>query len=379
MIVIAAIARANLIRLVSDRSNLFWVAGLPLLIVFALGMAIGDDVTHYRLGVADPHPDAASRAVAHQMDQARGVDLRTYDNRTALRDDVARRVLDGGWAVSPLDQGAEYTWYPPLSGDAVALQGWLSSAVERAAIHDQVVAAVTEQTGTGRARAERAVTAAEQRLTPVAVSSVSVGEARFSAASLNAVLAAGELTLFIFLTSATGAGALLASRQLGITRRMRAAPVPVLTIIAGEALGRFLIAFAQAGIVFFGCMWLFDVDWRAPLAVWLLCIGMCLIGTGVAMVLGALGSSEQQVNAIGVLVSLVFGALGGSMTPLEFFPDTLRRFAFWTPHAWMNDALWRILVDGAGLAEVWPSVAVLFAEGVVMVGVASLALGRSLR
>lgn len=45
----------------------------------------------------------------------------------------------------------------------------------------------------------------------------------------------------------------------------------------------------------------------------------------------------------------------------------------------MNDALWRILVDGAGLAEVWPTVAVLFAEGVVMVGVASLALGRSLR
>ena len=56
--------------------------------------------------------------------------------------------------------------------------------------------------------------------------------------------------------------------------------------------------------------------------------------------------------------ALVLAALGGSMQPLEFFPDGLRRVAFLTPHAWMNDALWRILVEGAGLSQIWTSLLV---------------------
>ena len=42
--------------------------------------------------------------------------------------------------------------------------------------------------------------------------------------------------------------------------------------------------------------------------------------------------------------------------------------AFITPHAWMNDALWRILVDGAGLADVWQALLVLTAAGLAPPG-----------
>ena len=41
---VAAIVRANLKRLFSDRANLFFLVILPLLIVFALGVAIGGSV-----------------------------------------------------------------------------------------------------------------------------------------------------------------------------------------------------------------------------------------------------------------------------------------------------------------------------------------------
>jgi ABC-2 type transport system permease protein len=106
---------------------------------------------------------------------------------------------------------------------------------------------------------------------------------------------------------------------------------------------------------------------------------MSLVGTGAAMLLGTLGRSEQQVGAIAILLSLVLAALGGSMQPLEFFPENLRSVAFLTPHAWMNDALWRVLVDGAGLTEGWPAIAVLTTAGVVLLTAASATLARSLR
>ena len=153
----------------------------------------------------------------------------------------------------------------------------------------------------------------------------------------------------------------------------------IATIVAGEAVGRFLVALLQAAIVFLGSMLLFGVDWKAPGAVALLCVAMSLVGTGAAMLLGTLGRSEQQVGAIGLLLSLVLGALGGSMQPLEFFPDSLRTVAFATPHAWMNDAMWKILVEGAGLPQVVTSLVVLTVGGLVLLGGASLALARSLR
>jgi hypothetical protein len=67
------------------------------------------------------------------------------------------------------------------------------------------------------------------------------------------------------------------------------------------------------------------------------------------------------------------------MQPLEFFPSGMRHMAFAvTPHAWMNDGLWKILVDGAGVRDVLPAVGVLTGVGVVLLAIASRALTRRL-
>jgi len=184
----------------------------------------------------------------------------------------------------------------------------------------------------------------------------------------------------MFLTSLFGALALLLSRQYGVVRRTRAAPVRGAAIIGGEALSRFLIALIQAAIIIAGTTLMFGVDWRSPVAVAALCAAMALVGSGVAMILGTIGKSEQQVGAIAMLAGLVLAALGGSMQPLEFFPDAMRTIAFAvTPHAWMNDAMWSILVDGAGIGGVWKNILVLTGVGVVLLLIASRLLARSLR
>jgi ABC-2 type transport system permease protein len=374
---ILAIVRANLLRLFAERSNLFFLVALPLLIVFALGVAIGGS-GDYRVGVVDLDATPTSDAVRAQVAAADGVEVVRVDSVDALRDDVARRTLDMGWVVRSGPDGTTYEWLAPASGDGLELRGILTSAVQEQDVDQRVTTVVTESTGASDAHVEEALAAASAAAPPTQVEVSNVGSGQ-EPASIRAVLAAGQLTLFIFLSSLTGAAYLLTTRQLGVTRRTRAAPVPVGAIIAGEALSRFIVAMLQAGIVFFGSMLFFGVDWRSPLAVGLLCVAMSLVGTGAAMLLGTLGRSEQQVGAIGLLLGLVLAALGGSMQPLEFFPDGLRRVAFLTPHAWMNDALWRILIDGSGLAQVWPALAVLAGAGTALLALAATALARSLR
>lgn len=375
---VAAIVVANLRRLVQDRANYFFIVALPLIIVFALGVAIGGN-TEYRVGVVDASPSSASQEVTDRIAGLDNVTIVEVADPATLRDDVARRTLDVGWVVDEQAGTSTYVWYSPGAGDGLELRTVLTSAVQEAGVRGQVVTAVADAAGVGETAARQAVTAAEEVVPDTPVTVTDLGEDADFETSLRAVLAAGELSLFIFLTSLTGAGYLLTTRQLGVTRRMRAAPVPVSTIVAGEALGRFLVAMIQAGIVFFGSMLLFGVDWRAPAAVGLLCVAMSLVGTGAAMLLGTVGRNEQQVLAVGLLLGLVLAALGGSMQPLEFFPSAMRTVAFATPHAWMNDALWRILVDGAGLADIWPSLLVLTSAGLVLLGAASALLARTLR
>ena len=379
MNVVWAIARANLKRLFGDRSNLFFLVVLPLLIVFALGVAIGGSAGNYRVGVVDAAPTALSAAVTQRMAALDNVDIVRLGSPSALRDDVARRSLDVGWLAQDSGGVTTFRWFSPGAGDGLELRTVFTSAVQEAGVHARVVSVVASRTGRDRAAAQAAVDQAAAATPATTVAVVQTGDPGRQASSIRSVLAAGELSLFIFLTSLNGAVYLLTTRRLGVTRRMRAGPVSVRSIVAGEALARFLVALLQAGIVFFGSMLLFGVNWRAPGAVGLLCVAMSLVGTGAAMLLGTLGRSEQQVFAVGLLLSLVLAALGGSMQPLQFFPDTLRTIAFATPHAWMNDAMWKILVDGSGLAQVWPSIAVLGAAGLALLGIASATLARTLR
>ncbi len=372
-----AIALTNLRRLAAERSSYFFVIALPLILVFALGVAIGGS-TEYRVGVVDTDPSASSQQVTDRIQALDNVVLVEVGDAASLRDDVARRTFDVGWVVEHDGEQTTYVWYSPGAGEGFELRTVLNAAVQEAGVHDQVVTAVADATGADLAAAEQAVDDASSAVPATEVTVTDLGEDDL-AASIRAVLAAGELSLFIFLTSLTGAAFLLSTRQLGVTRRMRAAPISISAIVAGEALGRFLVAMVQAAIVFFGSMLLFGVDWRAPAAVALLCVAMSLVGTGAAMLLGTVGRSEQQVAALGLLLGLVLAALGGSMQPLEFFPSTMRTLAFLTPHAWMNDSMWKILVDGAGLADVWPALLVLTAAGVALLGAASAMMARSLR
>lgn len=376
---VAAITRANLRRLLAEPSNLFFYVVLPLLIVFALGLAIGGSAGGARLGVVDADPTAMSSSVTERMAALQNVELVEVASASDLRDDVARRTFDAGWVVAESDGVTTFRWLAPGAGEDLELRSVFAAAVQEAGVHQQVVAVVADESGVDPATAEQAVTTAAGAVPAITVDVDELGEAGEEAASIRAVLAAGQLSLFIFLTSLNGAVYLLTTRKLGVTRRMRAGPARVSSIVTGEAIARFVVALVQAAIVFFGSMLLFGVDWREPGAVWALCVGMAMVGTGGAMLLGTIGRSEQQVGAVALLLSLVLAALGGSMQPLEFFPDALRRVAFFTPHAWMNDAMWKILVDGDGLAQVWPNVLVLVGIGVVLLTAASAAMARTLR
>ncbi len=382
---VVAIVIANLKRLVNDRSNIFFLVILPLLLVLTLGLAFGGD-TDVKLGVVDPAKNAASRDVRTAIADTDRATLEDVTSIGKLRHDVARSILDGGWYVTRSGSGATETtsivWVSGTNGNDFPMRSVAQSAAQVASYRDQSVALVSQGTGADRVAAAAAVDRVADTGPRVKLTRETVGsdDDDNNPASIRALLAGSQLSLFIFLTSLIGASSLLTSRQYGVTRRTRAAPVSTRQIIIGEALSRYLAALIQAAVILLGSMLLFGITWNSPIAVILLCAAMGIVGSGLAMILGTLGRSEQQVSSVALLAGLALAALGGSMQPLEFFPDVMRTIAFCvTPHAWMNDSLWKILIENEGLAQVWPAIVVLTVAGLVFMGIAARLLSRRLR
>jgi ABC-2 type transport system permease protein len=180
-----------------------------------------------------------------------------------------------------------------------------------------------------------------------------------------------QLLLFLFLIALTGAAALIESRRLGVARRILATPTSPATVIAGEALGRVLIACVQALVIILGTALFFGVRWGQPAGVAAVVILYACAGAGAGTLVGALFRNEQQAAGISLLLGLGLGALGGCMVPLEIFPPALKRIAHLTPQAWGNDAFDKLVGHGASITGILPQLGALAGFAAVLLSLAA--------
>jgi ABC-2 type transport system permease protein len=380
------IAVTNLRRMLRIRSNIFFVFVFPMLLILVLGATIGGAGTP-RLGVVIARHGPFSDALFRELERTPDLRVERITNKSALLTMIERGNLSGGLEVPPgydsaVSQGRtvelNYLARPDLAG------GQLGQAVRGA------VAGQAATVGAARfAVAQRAAPSFDsavsraKRLLPtvplVTVGQQTIGKALFPK-SLGRFDAGAwtELLLFIFLTAMTGSVALIEIRRLGLPRRMLATPTPVGTLIAGETLGRLLIALIQAFVIILGSALLFGVHWGQPIGAAAVVILFSLVASGFGILVGTLFRNEQQAVGVSLLLGLGLAALGGCMVPLELFSPTLRAVAHVTPHAWANDAFLNLIGHGASIGGIATQLAVLAGYAAVLMTLASWRLRRVL-
>lgn len=383
MSVVGAIARANITRLLRDRLGLFFIVVLPLLIILLFGVAGGGGPTRDApVGLVNAAQGPLAGALDARLRDAPGLVVTDYPDREALTTALRRGTESAGLVVpAGYDDAVE-------EGRSVEIEllsdptGALPGAV-RAAAGAAVAAESSRLQAAGFAAAElgmgfdEALALADRvgggQVTSVTETAAADGE--FVALDHSA---SGNLVLFVFITSLVGSTRLIETRRLGVSRRMLAAPTTAGTVLAGEALARFLVAAGQAAIVLVGAAWLFGARWGDPAAVAAVVVLFCLVGTGAAMLLGALFSTAEQAGGIGAPLGIGLGMLGGCMWPLEIVGPTMSAIGHLTPHAWAMDALRAVVREGGGLAAVTGELAVLAVYAAVLLAGASVLLRRAI-
>jgi ABC-2 type transport system permease protein len=181
----------------------------------------------------------------------------------------------------------------------------------------------------------------------------------------------GNAVLFGFFIALTVAMGFATDRRTGTWRRLLAAPVRRWTALLATLVPYGLIAILQStflfgiGVVAFGMT--VSGSWLA-LAALSIALAYCAVALG--LLLAAIGGSERQLGAIGSVLLLVMGMVGGCMFPRLGMSEFMKSLGLCVPHGWALDGYQLVLVrTGAGLADVWPSIAALVAFGTAFAGI----------
>lgn len=382
------IAKVELRRFLRDRSNIFFVFVLPLMLVIFIGAQFGGEA-QFQIGVVHEADDEIASAVVAAV-AADDVDVVAYDDLEALVDAVGRAQLSGGIVIDPgfghqlaALQPAEIAFIGRPDARAMALRTMVAGAVAdiiepfdaahaAALVHE--MRSPEELLGLARIAVEvvdgpKLVVEAHGG-DPLAQEFAGLGQFDLGASS--------QLFLFVFLTSLAASATMIQSRQLGVARRMLATPMTAGGIVVGQAAGRLGIAMTQAAYIVVATTLLFQVNWGDPLAAGLVVLLFCMVAAAAAMLIGSVFRTDSQASGFGVGAGLILAALGGSMAPLEIFPDVMQRIALVTPHAWANNAMAEIVRRGGGVADVAVELTVLALYAAALLAFGTLALRRSL-
>ncbi len=386
-----AIARVALLRLLRDRSNIFFVFIFPLLLILLIGAQFGGGTSGLTLAVAATDAGPLGEDLVSAIEDLDRVNVDRHPSAADVNNAVAQGDAEGGLvipagydeAVRTSPQGVVLEFIGRPDSLSPALQSLLVPVIgeqnQRVTLAD-LVTVVSDQFTYGEALAQADAAIAvlpeigverdELGVDPLAREFATLGQFDLGAVQ--------QLNLFVFLSSLANAAALLQSREYGVTRRLLAHPVTAGQILRGEALGRFGVAMVQGLYIIIGTLLIFGVNWGDPVSAITILTVFAAASAGAGMLLGAVARNQAQAGAIGVGLGIGIAAVGGSMLPLEIMPETMRQIARLTPHAWSYDAFADVVRRGGNVLDILPQLGVLAAMAALLLGVAGTLLRRTL-
>ena len=367
-----AIALLDLRRMFRDRTNIFFMLLLPLIMVFMMGLSYGEDQQRLGLVVSGQEQPLAER-LATALEEGGRFSVERVETADELRRLVERGQVNAGLVIpgdydESLRDGdvAEVDLLSrPDDWSSYPLATWVRSVATQ---QSALLGAAQFAADVGEDGFDENLRRAEEADPPkIDVATVTTGEAVFPQEVSQYGLAAPPLLLlFTFVISLTTAIGVVELRQKGLTRRMYSTPTSVGSLVAGESLGRFVITLVQALIILVGSSVLFGVSWGDPIAVAAVVTTFCLVGSGAAMLIGSLCRTEGGALTAALTVGMGAAAAGGTMVPLEALQGPSRTAAYATPHAWGYEAFSELIRHGAGIVDILPQLYALLGYAFVL-------------
>ncbi len=166
-----------------------------------------------------------------------------------------------------------------------------------------------------------------------------------------------QFTIWGLIMSATG---MVVERQRGAMQRLLTTAVRKWQIIAGHALGIFLLTLSQTLVLLLFGQFALGVDYlRQPLASLLVATALVLWVVSVGMLIGAISRTEHHVVMWSLIAMFLFTGLGGAWFPLESTGPAFAAIGRLMPTHYAMVGFQNITVRGLDLSSVLGPVGIL--------------------
>jgi ABC-2 type transport system permease protein len=172
----------------------------------------------------------------------------------------------------------------------------------------------------------------------------------------------GLLVQFTIWSLIMSAGTVVLERKSGAMQRLLTTPTRPWQIIAGHALGMFLLTLLQELILLSFGQFVLGVDYlRQPIAILLVALALALWVVSLGMLIGAISRNDNQSMVWSLMAMFVFTGLGGAWFPLEGTGKAFQTIGGLMPSQWAMRGFQNIIIRGLGIQSVWLPVGVLLA------------------
>ena len=380
--IIGAFVSVLVHSLTRDRTALFFMIALPVIVIVVVGAAFGGS-TRVELGVValDTDPRAAAWSIASTTPMGSSSPASTTSTPAAVAirqaEVSAVVVIPEGFEASLADNGEVVMPFAARSGDQGALTARVAVTGVLEDLGARVGAARLVTAETGGAFDDN-LSAAVDAGAAGATEVVTLGGGEARDLSRFSLVAPQNLVLFVFITSLSGGAYLVTVRNAGVLRRVASTRASTTSVLAGLTAGWFAVAVVQSVLILGIGALVFGVRWGDPTGVILLTAAFAAVGASAGLLLGALGRDDDKVGSLAPIIGITLGALGGCMVPIEIFPPAMETIAHGVPQFWAMTAWQRLVFDGAGVEAIVGPLLVLTGFASALLLAATLTIRRQL-
>jgi ABC-2 type transport system permease protein len=357
----------ELIQFSRDRLLLVFAFVAPVLQLILLGNAVSRDLTELPLAVHDQDRSDLSREVVTALDNTEELELTHYPSS-----------LDELYDLIEAGQVTVAVVIPPgLSRDAAS-----GTNVPELQV---IVDGTNSFVGSGALRAiQSAIQAKARDLAPASASTMAGGvnlqtrafynqalDQRWHSISAQLGFIALQVTVIIAVIG------LVREREVGTLEQIAITPLRRLELIGGKAVVPLAVGMFNYVLMFIVTQIVFDLPMRGSVP---LLFGFTLIylitECGYALMLSTLSRTQQQAITLIFVWVMVAMTLSGYLVPVTRMPWPLQVLSVVFPLRHYLVILRGVMLKGAGLAALWPSVLALVALSAVVVTATAWMLGR---
>jgi len=153
---------------------------------------------------------------------------------------------------------------------------------------------------------------------------------------------------------------LAGERERGELARLFMTPTSVATVVGGKIISRLIIQTSTAMVLLAAAIILFDITIAGSMLLTILLLvltALCFVGFGI-MVSARVSTQEDYVQMV-MPFSMPMMFISGVFYPLETMPWIFQKIAYIAPLTYANNALREVMLQGAGIGDIWVEIVVL--------------------